>query len=183
MVEFVGLSEEMIGRLSLHGPQDPSNGHWKVAKIEVAPELDNTSAFAIIHVDGQFEAEFFWGSDTFRVESKSDPYAPEQARHNAASMPMFAVWGSYGVRIVGNSESISGFGLYAEDLNPDYRGHNPVFVYFEWREGEEPPPPPPEGEAIIVSQWMDKEDADKLLWELYELGDFLKTLTIEVAEN
>lgn len=189
MVEFVGLSEEMIAMLSIHGPDDPTQGYWKVVRVEIRPKTDNMSAFVAIPGEARlFTAKFFWGDEWYRADSKADPYAPEGVRINAASMPMFNAWGSYGVRIIGNSESIFGFGLYGENLDIHNTSHRPVLIFFEWHEGEEPPPPP--GEARLVSPWTEAAQIQVHLNWLDELGyylrpeldDLLKSLTIEVAD-
>lgn len=140
-IEFVGLSEEMIERLTLNGPEDPEQPYWKIVKIEVQPHTNNQSAYAIF-TDYMEYAEFFWGSGQHEDLGKADPLAPEGARQWAASMPMFAPWGSYGVRLGGNSESLSGFGLYGEDLDMGRTTHRPVLVYFKQVQPDEPKPEP-----------------------------------------
>ena len=46
-IEYVGLSIEMIARLEIRRPQDPTQPYWKIARVEVQPKTDNMSAWAI----------------------------------------------------------------------------------------------------------------------------------------
>ena len=151
-IEFVGLTEEMINWLSLSGPEDPTQPYWKITRVEIQPQTNNMSAYAV-YTNYMEYAEFWWGSGQHEDLGSEDELAPEGAKQWAASMPMFATWGSYGVRLGGNSEGIFSFGLYQEEggvINPNKRGHHPVLVYFKWVQPEEPEPePPPNGEYTI----------------------------------
>jgi hypothetical protein len=115
-----------------------------VSKVAVQPETDSLSAFAVIPVGIGARVRFFWLDGAKVAVPKDDPYAPPGARWNAASMPMFNAWGSYGVEIADtNTERLFGFGLYGAGLEPGYKGHHPVLVWFEWViPGEEPEPEP-----------------------------------------
>lgn len=141
-IEFVGLSAEMIEGLSISGPADPMQPYWAIKRVEVQPKTENMSAFAVY--DRVEYAEFFWADRSTLVMAKEDLYAPPGAREWAASMPMFNTWGSYGVKIDGNSESIFGFGLYADNLEPGYTAHHPVLIYFQLVEPTEEEKPMPE---------------------------------------
>ena len=148
-IEFVGLSEEMITALSISGPEDPTKPYWAVRRVEVQPETDKMDGFAVILDAGRQTARFFWPGGAVEALSKADQYAPLGARENAASMPMFEPWGSYGVRILeGQSEALRGFGLYGDlpNLDPTHTAHHPVLVYFELVEPEPGPAPEPEPE-------------------------------------
>jgi hypothetical protein len=186
VIEFVGLTEEMIAALSVEAPANESEAHWKVTRVEVDPSQDNMSAWCI--APKGLEVEFFWiGGSSLGNWKENDPYVPEQVREGAYEGPMFGTWGSYGFRVVGNSEAIFGFGLYGDDLNPLTAGHNPVFVTFEWYEGTEPPPPPPPppppGEARLVTPWMEEEEAATVLEVLRATANIIDSLTIESSEQ
>jgi hypothetical protein len=127
-VEFVGLSQDMIDALRIGGPDAGSEPYWKVVRVEVQPDTGNMSAFAI--ADAQ-AIRFSWPSGEHVVLPKDDPYAPPGARQQAASMPMFAGWGSYSVEVVGNSERLSGFGLYGDNLEVTHIQHHPVLITFK----------------------------------------------------
>jgi len=135
-IEFVGLSAEMIEALEITGPEDATQPYWAIKKVEVQPKTDHQSAFAVIMDVSRELARFYWDGEGHECISKADPYAPIGAKENAASFPMFEAWGSYGVRILGNSQNLRGFGLYGADLNPAYKAHHPVLVYFQLVEPE-----------------------------------------------
>jgi hypothetical protein len=126
-VEFVGLSQEMIDTLRITGPANESEPYWKVVRVEVQPGTGNMSAFAITDAEA---VRFSWPDGEYVVGPKDDPYAPPGAQHQAASMPMFAGWGGYSVEVVGNSERLSGFGLYGDNLELSGIQHHPVLVTF-----------------------------------------------------
>jgi hypothetical protein len=95
-------------------------------------------------------ARFSWRDGYVEKPGKGDSLAPEGARVWAASMPMFGPWGSYGVEMVGNSEKVSGVGLYGAALEVDRTEHHPVVVYFERvaGDGTEPDEPDEPGEPV-----------------------------------
>lgn len=142
-IEYVGLSEEMKERLFVIPADNLSQPYWKIVKVEVQPDTDNFSAFAILPAGTHIAAEFSWPDGGMTAMPKADLYAPEGAKEWAASMPMFNPWGPYRVEIQGNSERLDGFGLYGADLDIRYKGHRPVLVYFQLTEGDEPEPEPP----------------------------------------
>jgi hypothetical protein len=151
-IEFVSLSEEMIDRLRVEGPQQSGEPYWKVVRVEVRPDTQSMSAFAIADAD---VVRFSWPDGEYLSSPKDDPYAPEGARQSAASMPMFAAWGSYSVQVVGNSQVLCGFGLYGDELEPDTARNHPVLVTFHLAdssdqdgEPEDPDPPAPDPEPI-----------------------------------
>ena len=148
-IEFVGLTDEMIERLSISEPEDPTKPYWKITRVEIQPQTDNMSAYAVF-TDYKEYAEFWWGSGRFEDLGSADDLAPEGAKQWAASMPMFATWGGYGVKLGGNSEGVFGFGLYQKEgdtINPNKKGHHPVLVYFKQvQPGEPEPDPGPEPE-------------------------------------
>ena len=144
LTEYVGLPQEMINVLKIEPALNPADPHWRVKKVEIQSGTNNFSAFAI--ADGGDGALFFWPSGSVIVPFKADPTAPEGAKEWAASMPMFNLWGSYGVMMRGpDSEILHGIGLYQQegDVIVAKTGHHPVLVYFEWMEGSEPEPPQP----------------------------------------
>ncbi len=138
-VEFVGLAQQMIDALHVTGPPSDGEPYWKVVRVEVQPEIDNGSAFAV--ADAQ-AVRFFWPDGEYVTAPKDDPYAPVGARHSAASMPMFATWGSYSVEVVRNSETLHGFGLYGNNLEPTYSAPHPVIVVFRLVQPDGSPLPP-----------------------------------------
>ncbi|HJX37368.1 MAG TPA: hypothetical protein VJ714_02090 [Anaerolineae bacterium] len=148
-VEFVGLSQEMISALRITPPRRQDQPHWKVVRVEVQPGTYNMSAFAITDAEA---VRFSWPDGEHVVGPKDDAYAPSGARKSAASMPMFAGWGGYGVEVVGNSEAVHGFGLYGDNLELTRTQHHPVLVTFRLSgsDGDDPipvdpePPSPPE---------------------------------------
>lgn len=140
-VELVGLSQEMVDALHVSGPASDSDSYWRVARIEVRPDIHNMSAFAVTDGDA---VRFSWPDGEHVAPPKDDPYAPVGARRNAASMPMFAGWGAYSVEVVGNSETLHGFGLYGDDLELTSTSHHPVIVVFRLvHPGDSPSPPDP----------------------------------------
>jgi hypothetical protein len=138
-VECVGLSEQMIDALRITGPESDSEPYWKVARVEVQPHTYNMSAFAVSAAD---KVRFYWPDGEYVVAPKDDLYAPEGARRSAASMPMFAGWGSYSVQVAGNSQTLHGFGLYGDNLELAHTAHHPVIVVFELADGGCSPAPP-----------------------------------------
>ncbi len=159
-VEFVGLSQEMIDTLRICGPDSGSEPYWKVVRVEVQAGTGNMSAFAI--ADAQ-AIRFSWPNGEHVVVPKDDPYAPPGARHQAASMPMFAGWGSYSVEVVGNSEKLSGFGLYGDNLELTHIQHHPVLITFQQVSSSEkgsplgPPQPslPPSPVSLQSARYSD----------------------------
>jgi len=141
-VEFVGLSQEMIDRLQIQGPSRSDLPYWKVTRVEVRPGTQNMSAYAKADADA---VRFSWPDGQYTVSPKDDPYAPLGARERAASMPMFAVWGSYAVEVVGNSQVVRGFGLYGDHLELTQGQNHPVLVTFVLADasGEDPIPVEP----------------------------------------
>jgi hypothetical protein len=148
--EFVGLSHQMIERLSFEPPPDTSQPYWKAFKIEVQPYTNNASAFAIVPVGHEPTVTFYWAQGETQPEYKDDPYAPPGAMVHAASMPMYAPWGGYGCRLEGNTESVFGFGLYAQNLDTTKSQSHPVLIYWELVSPEPPPPPPPTDPAEVI---------------------------------
>jgi hypothetical protein len=150
-MDYDGLSEEMIAALGFLPAPSPTEPHWKVARIEVQPAVDHQSAFAVIPEGEEVQAIFSWPGEQFVAKPKPDPYAPVGARQWAASMPMYNAWGAYTVKLEGNSETISGFGLYGADLAIWKTAHRPVLIYFQWAPGEESPEPEPGSEPTPYS--------------------------------
>jgi hypothetical protein len=153
-----GLSEAMVAAVSVRPAPDLSVPRWKAVSVSVQPESDNMSLYAVLPAGASCMVRFGWADGDVVMAPKADPLAPDGARQWAASMPMFAPWGSYWVEVEGNSERVSGLGLYGADLDPRYKGHHPVLVEFalvaaeeepapqEEPEEEAPPAPPPEEE-------------------------------------
>jgi hypothetical protein len=139
-----GLSDEMVEGLEVTSAARPSEGRWRVTRVEVQPGTDNMSAYAVVPAGSGCMARFSWPDGFAEFAPKADPLAPEGAREWAASMPMFGAWGSYAVEIVGNSEKVSGLGLYGAGLEVGYTDHHPVLVYFERVTGSEPEEEPEE---------------------------------------
>jgi hypothetical protein len=161
-IEYVGLSDEMINALQIY-PYDAAEPHWAIWRIEIQPQTNNQSAFAVVDGTAPRKVIFSWPSRTFDVYSKADPYAPEGAKENAASMPMFAGWGSYSVKMDGPSDEVRGFGLYGDNLELTHTAHHPVLIYFKRVEGEEPepepeppPPPPPPKDVLFELELVGK---------------------------
>jgi len=145
-----GLSVELKETVRVFPAARTCEPRWKATRVEVQPEADNMSLFGVLPRGAGDQVRFSWeGGEVFRAP-QADPLAPEGAREWAASMPMFAPWGAYAVEVAGNSERVGGLGLYGSDLDPGYKGHHPVLVFFERAAGEsmpEPnPPPEPEPE-------------------------------------
>lgn len=142
-VEFVGLSQEMINTLRITGSQRATEPFWKVVRVEVQPATQSMSAFVIADVEA---VRFSWPDGEHVVAPKDDPHAPLGARHQAASMPMFAGWGAYSVEVVGNSEKLTGFGLYGDNLELAQTQHHPVLISFRFVDpsGKHSPPAQPE---------------------------------------
>jgi hypothetical protein len=140
-VEFVGLSEEMTSRLQVRPPRSPEQAYWKVVKVEVQPDTHNMSAYAIT---GGETVRFSWPDGEYIANPKDDPYAPLGARAGAASMPMFAAWGGYSAEVVGNSEAVSGFGLYGDNLELTDPQQHPVLITFRLSGSIDPGPVDPE---------------------------------------
>jgi hypothetical protein len=161
-LDWDGLSEEMKRRVRILPAPHPEEDHWTLSRVEVQPEADNMSLFAILPPGTAASVRFSWpGGEVLRAP-QVDPLAPEGAKEWAASMPMFAPWGAYAVEVTGNSERVEGLGLYGAGLETGYKGHHPVLVYFQRAEGEpadvspqppepEPTPPePPEDDAYTL---------------------------------
>jgi hypothetical protein len=170
-MEYVGLSEEMIEMLSVTPAQDTQEPYWKAMRVEVQPQTNNTSAFVVTEPRAP-SVRFFWADGEHMAEPKDDIYAPEGARHNAASMPMFGVWGSYSVEIPGNSEQLRGFGLYGDNLDVTHAANHPVIITFKLIEPEEEEPPPPEKYTLKsgLDKWLGPES-----WE--DLREAMKKLS------
>jgi len=141
-VEFVGLIDEMIERLTICGPEDPTQPYWKVYRVEIQPETNNMSAFAVLPPGTEVGIQF-WNGGQYNFSPKADPYAPPGAKAWAASMPMFSAWGGYGVTVLDNSEAIHGFGLYGNNLELTHTAHHPTLIYFHRVEPDEPEPQDP----------------------------------------
>lgn len=151
-VDFDGLSDRMVLMVRVIPASNEDAPHWKVERIEVQPESDHQSLFAVLPAGSKAIVQFSWSGGGVTASAKADPMAPRGAREWAASMPMFEPWGAYSVAVVGNSEKVMGLGLYADDLNVDYKGHHPVLVKFKRAPGGKPePPPPPLPPPIIPS--------------------------------
>jgi len=143
-IDFDGLTEEMISYLVVSSAPQADQPHWKVTGIEVQPDTNSLNAFAIYPEGEQVSAIFFWADGEYVSKPQADAARPIGARSWSADMPMFNPWGTYGVKLEGNSESIFGFGLYDSDLSIGRTAHRPVLVRFAWVSGEEPVEPPPE---------------------------------------
>jgi hypothetical protein len=130
-VEWSGLTDAMKAGVTITAASKPGEPHWKVTRVEVQPETEKMVLYAVLPVGAVVQVRFSWaGGETFGAP-KADPYEPQGAREWAASMPMFAPWGAYAVEVVGNSEEVSGLGLYGADLDERFKGHHPVLVYFQ----------------------------------------------------
>jgi len=146
---FVGLSEEMIETLTLSGPEHPDSPYWKVTRVEVQPQTDNMSAWLL--TDAPCPGGIFsWpGNEVVMNWKGPDLLSPPGARQGGWEQPMHHAWGSFGMRVNGNSETLHGFGLYGAGLELGYTEHHPVMITFRWWEADgepapEPPPEPPE---------------------------------------
>jgi hypothetical protein len=147
--DWDGLSEEMRSTVRVFPAAKPHEAHWRAIKVEVQPETDSMSLFGVLPAGSGAQVRFSWpGGEVLRAP-QADPLAPPGARVWAASMPMFAPWGAYSAEVVGNSERVSGVGLYGSGLEMGYKGHHPVVVHFRRVQGEpaepetEPEPPSP----------------------------------------
>jgi hypothetical protein len=145
-VDWDGLTEAMKSGVTIMAATKPTEPHWRAARIEVQPEADKMVLYAVLPVGAAVQVRFSWTGGEHFAAPKADHYEPEGAREWAASMPMFAPWGAYAVEVVGNSERVSGLGLYGSDLDPRFKGHHPVLVYFERVTGVPGPEPEPEPE-------------------------------------
>ena len=146
-VDYDGLSDRMVSMIRIRPAVYRDMDHWKVEGVEVQPETDHQSMFAVLPAGSKATVRFSWPGGGTTARAKADDMAPRGAKEWAASMPMFEPWGAYSVQVVGNSETVEGIGLYADDLNVDYKGHHPVLVKFKRAAAGEPgppsPPPPP----------------------------------------
>jgi len=163
-VEFVNLSQEMIDMLSVSGPPDPSQPYWKVTAVEVQPQTDNMNAWVLVPDKPHPTPVFFWPGMEVPMEWKGpDPLSPPGCQNGAYAQVMHHCWGSFGVRMDGNTETLFGIGLYGANLEPTYTGHHPVLVYFEQVSPAEPEPdpepptpePPPEPMPDIPYRFVD----------------------------
>jgi hypothetical protein len=142
-VDYDGLTDAMKTAVTITAAPDPTNPRWTITKVEVQPEADKMVLYAVLPPGAAVQARFSWSDGEHFAAPKADPYEPEGARQWAASMPMFAPWGAYAVEIVGNSQKVSGLGLYGSDLDHRFKGHHPVLVYFERVTGQPAPQPEP----------------------------------------
>jgi len=143
-VEFVNLSQEMIDMLSVSGPPDPNQPYWKVTAVEVQPKTDNMNAWVLVPDKPHPTPVFFWPGMEVPMEWKGpDPLSPPGCQNGGYAQVMHHCWGSFGVRMDGNTETLFGIGLYGANLEPTYTGHHPVLVYFEQVSPAEPEPEPP----------------------------------------
>lgn len=159
-LDWDGLSEEMKQTVRVFPARQPHVEHWRAARLEVQPEADNMSLFAIFPAGTPATVRFSWPEGEVLLAPRADPLAPEGAREWAASMPMFEPWGAYAVDVVGNSERVEGLGLCGAGLEVGYKGHHPVLVHFQRAPGQsaelspqlpEPPSPiPPEEDAYTL---------------------------------
>jgi len=136
------LTDHMISTVRWTEAPRPQDTHWRVNTIEVQPQTDNFSLFAVLPAGSGAQVRFSWPTGEVFVAPKADLMAPPGAQGWAASMPMFAPWGAYAVEIVGNSQRVDGLGLYGSDLDHRYKGHHPVLVFFERVQGQTPGPTP-----------------------------------------
>ena len=144
------LTQHMIDTVRWTDAPRPQDTQWRVNRIEVQPDTDSFSLFAVLPTGSGTQARFSWPGGEVIRSPKADPLAPPGATEWAASMPMFAPWGAYAVEIVGNSQRVDGLGLYDSNLDHRFKGHHPVLVFFERVVGQTdpvvpptPPPPPP----------------------------------------
>ena len=142
-IDFVGLSQEMIDMLCVSGPLDPNQPYWKVTAVEVQPNTDNMNAWVLVPDKPHPTPVFFWPGMEVPMEWKGpDPLSPPGCQNGAYAQVMHHCWGSFGVRMDGNTEALFGIGLYGANLETTYTGHHPVLVYFEQVSPAEPPGPP-----------------------------------------
>jgi len=153
-VVFVGLSEEMIDMLSISGPADLTKPYWKIVRIEIQPQCDKQSVFAILLPSTPFMMQMFWANgESGWALPKADQYEPMGAREWSASQPVFrGGWGSYGIRLNPelNAESLWGVGLYEKQgdvIVPSMSGHHPTLVYYRL---VQPIPPEPEDPLDVI---------------------------------
>jgi hypothetical protein len=144
-IDFVGLSEEMIERLSVAGPDKPNEAYWKITRVEIQPQTDNLNCWLIPPKGVACPRGLFsWPGNEVQMEWKGpDPLNPPGTRDGAYAQVMNHAWGSYGMRVYGNSQSIFGFGLYGDNLELTYTAHHPVLVYYELTEPTPPTPTDP----------------------------------------
>ena len=143
-IEFVGLSEEMKGMLCVSGPLDPNQPYWKVTAVEVQPNTDNMNAWVLVPDKPHPTPVFFWPGMEVPMEWKGpDPLSPPGCKNGGYAQVMHHCWGSFGVRMDGNTEALFGIGLYGANLETGYTGHHPVLVYFEQVSPAVPGPPEP----------------------------------------
>jgi hypothetical protein len=141
--DYDGLADWMREVVTIRPAPRADEPHWKVSKIEIQPGTDNFSLYAIAsQAQGARSASFFWADGQTTASFKADAYTIPEARQWAASMPMFNLWGSYGVAMLDdleNSESVNGLGLYQQEGEQIVKktGHHPVLVYFEKVPGDE----------------------------------------------
>jgi hypothetical protein len=172
-VEWPGLTDEMIASVRITAAPRPSDPHWKVTRVEVQPQTDKLVLYAVLPPGSAVQARFSWSTGETFSAPKADIYEPIGAREWAASMPMFAPWGAYAVEMVGNSERVSGLGLYGSDLDARFKGHHPVLVYFQRVSGAEDttpsPPPGPEPQPPSPPQPQPPGEEDKPVTDEYKL--------------
>jgi hypothetical protein len=142
-IEFVGLSEEMIDMLTLSPAPEEDKARWMIWKVEVQPTTNHMSAWAICP-KAAGRPTLFWGGGEAAMNWKDpDPLSPPGARQGGYEMPMHHAWGSFGVRMPGNSESLFGIGLYGDNLQITHTAHHPTLVHFRLVEPEPEPEPQP----------------------------------------
>lgn len=146
-IEYVGLSQEMKDALRIDPPTNPAAPYWKIRRIEIQPECDKQSIYAILPAGTPFQMQMFWADGQSEwVSPKADQYEPEGARAWAASYPVFrGGWGAYGMRLNVNAESLWGVGLYEKQDNQiiiSMTGHHPTLVYFQLVQPDTAPEPP-----------------------------------------
>lgn len=147
-VDYDGLTDEMISMLAIVGPADPTKPYWKITRIEIQPDTDKMSMFAVLPPGVPFTMQMYWADGQSGWSSpKTDFSEPVGAREWAASQPIFrGGWGSYGMRLSVNAESLGGIGLYQKVDNNiviSMTGHHPTLVYFQLVQPGEPPVVPP----------------------------------------
>ena len=148
-IEYVGLTDEMKGMLIVEPPANPTEPYWRVKRVEIQPETQKQSVYGILPPGTPFRMKVFWPhGETEWATPKADPYEPVGARAWAASQPLFkGGWGSYGIRLDVNSETLNGIGLYQRHdgkIQPSMSGHHPTLVFFQLVQPEEQPEPEPE---------------------------------------
>lgn len=166
-VDFVGLSEEMIDMLSISGPVDPTQPYWKITRVEIQPQTDNINCWLVPPQGVPCPVGIFsWPGTEVEMGWKSpDPYNPPGTREGAYAQVMNHAWGSYGMRVKANSQSIFGFGLYGDLPNLDltHTAHHPVLIYFQLVQPTPPEPEPPaDPEQAIVAEALALRDKMRL---------------------